>query len=88
MKDGKDVAAPHGPVDSDGPALRWTIAASPEGLLVELAGEVDENADFASLRPLLVGAVELSLGGITRVNSCGVREWVNFVHNMQSVTSL
>jgi hypothetical protein len=50
---------------------------------VALRGEIDENADFSDLRPILRGDVELQLDGITRINSCGVREWVNFVRSLR-----
>jgi hypothetical protein len=34
------------------------------------------------------GDVDLELEGVTRINSCGVREWVNFVRTLDSVKSL
>jgi len=50
---------------------------------VALRGEIDENADFSELRSQLVGNVELSLEGITRINSCGVRDWVNWLGKLE-----
>jgi hypothetical protein len=32
--------------------------------------------------------VTFHLGGIRRINSCGVREWVNFVRDLPEVTKL
>jgi hypothetical protein len=67
----------------------WKVApADGEWLRVELRGEIDENADFSELRLTLRGNVELGLEGITRINSCGVREWVNFVRDLQGVRHL
>jgi hypothetical protein len=57
-------------------------------LVVELRGEIDENADFSELRQNLRGDVELDLESVSRINSCGVREWVNFVRNLERVRSL
>ncbi len=79
------------PLDADRPGepFSWRVAAR-EGdwLRVELHGEVDENADFSELRLLLRGNVELGLEGIKRINSCGVREWVNFVRGLDGVRAL
>ena len=59
------------------------------GLLsVEIKGEINENADFSELRRQLYGDVVLQLDGISRINSCGVREWVNFVRGLDAVGSL
>ena len=55
---------------------------------VEFVGEIDENADFADLRRRLRGPVAFQLGEVRRINSCGVREWVNFVRDLPHVTDL
>jgi hypothetical protein len=72
-----------------GQPLTWRVESrGADALEVELRGEVNENADFTELRAKLRGDVTLSLEGITRVNSCGVREWVNFVRTLPQVTRL
>ena len=76
------------PVTVAGGSLRWTVAATDQGARVELSGEIDENADFPALARALDGEVELDLAGVTRINSCGVREWVNFVRTLPSITRL
>jgi hypothetical protein len=68
--------------------LRWSVVKKDRGTVVEFAGEIDENADFSTLKRELRGEVEFQLAGITRVNSCGVREWVNFVRDLPGVSSL
>ncbi|MDB4968950.1 MAG: hypothetical protein JWN44_4639 [Myxococcales bacterium] len=75
--------------DQPGEPFSWRVAGR-EGdwLRVELRGEIDENADFSELRQTLRGNIELRLEGITRINSCGVREWVNFVRGLEGVRSL
>jgi hypothetical protein len=63
--------------------LSWQVeAAGGERLRVQLRGEINENADFTELGRQLRGDVTLLLDGITRINSCGVREWVNFVRDL------
>ena len=65
-------------------ALSWRIKERPGHVVVELTGEIDENADFSELRRRIRGSVILQLGDIRRINSCGVREWVNFVRELGS----
>ena len=77
------------PAAEVGEPFSWKVEAREgEWLRVALRGEIDENADFSELRATLRGNVELSLEGITRINSCGVREWVNFVRELEGVRAL
>jgi hypothetical protein len=69
-------------------ALSWRIKERPGLTTVDFVGEIDENADFAELRRRLRGAVAFQLGEVRRINSCGVREWVNFVRDLPHVTDL
>ena len=71
-------------VTGTGEALSWRVERLADGrLLVQIKGEINENADFSELSGKLRGDVELELEGITRINSCGVREWVNFVRGLE-----
>lgn len=68
--------------------LSWQVEArAADRMVVQLRGEINENADFTELRRQLRGHVLLLLDGITRINSCGVREWVNLMRGL-SVDSL
>jgi len=68
------------------PTLSYRIEQQSGSTVVTFSGEVDENADFGELtdrlaaeqRPRLV----FELGDVRRINSCGVREWVNFVREL------
>ena len=73
---------------SDGAPLAWRIRERPGMTTVEFVGEIDENADFVDLRRRLRGPVAFQLGEVRRINSCGVREWVNFVRDLPNVTEL
>jgi anti-anti-sigma regulatory factor/DNA-directed RNA polymerase subunit RPC12/RpoP len=46
---------------------------------VTVSGEITEESDFGPIIDEIEGAVVVDLGGVTRINSCGVREWLNFV---------
>jgi hypothetical protein len=69
-------------------ALSWRIKERPGLTTVEFVGEIDENADFAELRRKLRGPVAFQLAEVRRINSCGVREWVNFVRDLPHVSDL
>jgi hypothetical protein len=69
-------------------ALSWRIKERPGLTTVEFVGEIDENADFIELRRRLRGTVAFQLAEVRRINSCGVREWVNFVRDLPHVTDL
>jgi anti-anti-sigma regulatory factor len=49
---------------------------------VSLEGEITENADFA---PVLQepGELVFDLADVRRINSCGVREWLNLVNGLK-----
>ena len=73
---------------ADSVALSWRIKERPGFTTVEFTGEIDENADFSELKKRLRGPVVFQLAEIRRINSCGVREWVNFVRDLPAVTEL
>ncbi|RMH44608.1 MAG: hypothetical protein D6689_02025 [Deltaproteobacteria bacterium] len=74
--------------EADSVALSWRIKERPGFTTVEFFGEIDENADFSELRRRLRGNVVFHLAEVRRINSCGVREWVNFVRDLPGVTEL
>jgi len=59
--------------------LRWTV----DGSRVVLTGEITERTDFRPLLALLAQEATLVLDGVTRINSCGVREWIYFVRDAE-----
>jgi hypothetical protein len=60
-------------------ALTWTK----QGDRISLVGRIDENADLNALSQEipLEGAI-IDLSGLTRINSIGVREWMDFVASL------
>ena len=73
---------------SDSMSLSWRIKERAGFTTVEFAGEIDENTDFSELRDRLQGRVVFHLQQVRRINSCGVREWVNFVRELPNVAEL
>jgi anti-anti-sigma regulatory factor len=74
--------------DSDSMSLSWRIKERAGFTTVEFSGEIDENTDFSELTGRLTGNVVFQLQQVRRINSCGVREWVNFVRDLPTVTEL
>ncbi|MCC6812068.1 MAG: hypothetical protein IT381_31895 [Deltaproteobacteria bacterium] len=55
------------------------VEKRPSGLWAELSGDITEDSEFNAIlseKPLLL---TLDLAGIKRINSTGVREWINFM---------
>jgi len=74
--------------DSVTHSLNWFVKPRAEVTLVEFRGEVDESADFTELQEKLEGTVVFDLGKIKRLNSFGVRAWVNFVTRLRNVKQI
>jgi anti-anti-sigma regulatory factor len=64
--------------------LAWRIKEQADLTVVELRGELNEAAELDRLRQRLKGQVVLHLGAVRRINSGGVREWVNFITALSS----
>lgn len=55
------------------------LTVTPEGDAFLLAGSIDESADLMSLLSRAQGGkLTLDLGGVTFINSLGVRDWIRF----------
>ncbi|MSP61257.1 MAG: hypothetical protein EXR72_13110 [Myxococcales bacterium] len=66
--------------DEIGPKLRWEVLAEGPITCLRLYGTIDEQFDSqALLAEIAGGTVILELGGIEKISSFGIREWVDFV---------
>lgn len=64
-------------------SLTIKIEKRPAGLWAELMGDITEDSEFSAVlneKPVLL---TLDLGGIKRINSTGVREWINFINALK-----
>lgn len=61
------------------PTLRWRIERAEGEMRVALAGEITEDGDFGKLLGELGDQIVFDLGEVRRINSTGVREWIQFV---------
>jgi anti-anti-sigma regulatory factor len=61
-----------------GGSLRARIERRDSGTLVALSGHLDESCNLAQLATL-AGPIVIDLGELHRINSVGVRYWMDFV---------
>lgn len=62
--------------------LTVTVERSPDGDLLTLAGEVDDQATLSDLTGQLASPVIVDLKGVRFINSVGVREWIVFLSTL------
>jgi len=72
----------------DAVPLSWRIKERSGFTTVEFSGDVEETADFSELRRRLTGVVLFNLSGVRRLNSTGVRAWIDFVRDLPNVNDL
>jgi hypothetical protein len=53
---------------------------------VHVTGVIDEDVDFGAHALSGVSTVEMKLGGIKGINSCGIREWIKWVGTAGNAT--
>jgi anti-anti-sigma regulatory factor len=70
--------------------LNWSLQQDRASVVVSLTGAIDEDANFERLLSKLnnMSAIRIDMSGVGRINSCGVREWVNFVRALPSNADL
>src|SRR4051812_28789970 len=60
------------------PSLTWKVDAAVPA--VALVGAIDESTDLSALgRALPAGKVRFDFGAVERINSMGVKHWLDFV---------
>ena len=58
---------------------RGSITSTPSGDILTLAGDIDDTAALGQYVPNLRNHVTIDLGGVTFINSVGVREWITLL---------
>ena len=63
-----------------GEKLRATVEQAGDTSVVKLAGYLDEHNNLGKLvSEIPAGTAEIDLGGVERINSVGIRDWVNWL---------
>lgn len=58
--------------------LTSKITTTPSGSTVYLKGIIDENSNFESCFKDVHGLIEINCKEVTKINSAGVKSWINF----------
>lgn len=66
--------------------LFWQIGCDQDPTEVALVGDITEEANLTLLLEQLKGRkrIRFNLEKIERINSCGVREWINFIRPLST----
>lgn len=59
--------------------MKFRVEEQDQTTKVHVSGEITEESDFGPVLEMARPNVVVDLGDVTRINSCGVREWLNFV---------
>ena len=70
------------------PAFAIEVVVGDQLDRVVISGIIDENADLAPLAALGVRPIEVSMRGVRRINSFGVRSWIDAVRKIPATTQL
>ena len=61
------------------------ISHSEDFVAVKLKGDIDKDNELADhLERMAGGTVVVDLSEVGRINSCGVRDWVNWIHALEA----
>ncbi len=65
--------------------MGWRIEEKSEGdrSTLGFVGELTEDSEFGNLHERLRRQVDFNLSQVSRINSCGVREWIRFMNRLQ-----
>jgi hypothetical protein len=55
---------------------------APDKAWIALKGDIDERADFAPITAMDLKSVNIDLSEVRRINSVGVRQWMQFVNTL------
>jgi hypothetical protein len=60
----------------------WQEESDSEGTRLKMFGDITEAADLSPLLSISATTVILDLQGVRRINSSGVRQWVQFINGL------
>lgn len=55
-----------------------------DGMLVELAGAIEENVNLEQLIGPVAGELQVNCKGVTRINSVGVKTWMKYFQGLKT----
>ncbi len=60
----------------------------PDYVIFNISGQIDEDADLGSMTVDGKTKVIFNLNDVTMINSCGIRDWVEFQKNIDDATEI
>ncbi len=60
------------------------IKPNGSGKLISLKGTIDEDTDFSQVTKAAGVPLTINFKGVTSINSCGIRTWVNVIKELAS----
>lgn len=57
-------------------------------LYLEISGQIDEDVDFSSQALTGVQEIVLDLASVKTINSCGIREWIDWIKTAESAQKI
>jgi hypothetical protein len=62
---------------------QFAVTKKVEGsaMVISFQGHIDEDATFAALDLNGVQSVQVDLGSVDAINSCGIREWIKWIRS-------
>lgn len=61
------------------------ISRTEEFVAVKLTGDINKDNELADhLEQMVGGTIVIDLSEVERINSCGVRDWVNWIHALEA----
>lgn len=68
--------------------FKFQIKTSADTTVVELIGQIDEDASFEELKALKGDHFTFDFEQMSLINSCGIREWISFIEKIPSNTGM
>ena len=68
--------------------LNITTSQVEDQLVIVFSGLIDEDSSFAEIEGKVQGSVVFDFEGVSLINSCGIREWVNFLESVDKSAKL
>ena len=64
--------------------LKIKIENKGEEVLIQFAGPIDEDSSFEDISKLSSQKIVFDFENVSLINSCGIREWINFIEALDS----
>jgi anti-anti-sigma regulatory factor len=64
--------------------VSFDVKQNGNNVFVTLTGMIDEDMDFSQIKTGDATSIEIDLGGVKSINSCGIREWIKWISEFRN----